>query len=90
MTEITEQKQQELFEINISALNAMDIASASMIKALIMALSENATYIKLYDAMPNGYHISYQFVAGEESLVNEIATALGITVTGNKLETAHG
>jgi hypothetical protein len=78
-----------LFEHNIKELNKMNIAAGAMVKGLLMELERDArdTYIKLRDAVNGGHVVKYDFVQGDQSLVYQIANALGFkSVTDDTLE----
>lgn len=79
----------KLFQGNVVAINAMNVAAGSMVKGLIMELQRNnrATYIRLRNPVAGGHAIEYDFVEGDPGLVERIARALGFqAVTPTRLE----
>jgi hypothetical protein len=80
---------EQLFQQNVSVINAMNVSAGSMIKGLIMELARNnrATYIRLQDPVAAGHAVSYKMVQGDPKLVERIAKALGFkSVTASRLE----
>jgi hypothetical protein len=84
------QQIETLFSENMLEISQMNIASGSMIKALLQALETNGSvYIKLSNAVPEGYKANYCHKEGDKTLLIKIASALGILISDNTLETAH-
>ena len=82
-----------LFEANVQQIHRMNIAAGSMVKGLIMELERAGrnTFIRLFDAQPDGHVVHYEFVQGDRSLVGPIARSLGFAeVTDCRLEVRHG
>ncbi len=81
---------EKLFVDNVNQLNKLDIASASMLKALIQALEDNGNvYIRLEGAEAGGHTVSFSYVAGNQAMIKVFATALGVVVAGDTLEVNH-
>jgi hypothetical protein len=81
---------EELFIGNMNQLNILDIASASMLKALVQALEDNGNvYIHLEGAVAGGHAVSFSYVAGNQAMIEVFATALGVVVAGDTLEVNH-
>lgn len=90
---MTEAEKDTLFENNVQEINKMYVPAGSMIKGVIMELAEPGrdTFIKLRDAVPGGHVVYYDFVEGDQSLINRIGIALGLKeVTNDKLEVRGG
>lgn len=80
----------ELFNKNMLEINKMDIASGSMIKALIQALESNGlVYIELSNAESDGHKVNYCHKEGDKSQLIQIASALGLKISLDTLETYH-
>jgi hypothetical protein len=87
---MTEHEIDQLFNANIAQLNKLNIASGSMIKALLQGLASNGpAYIQLSNATDGGHKVNYAFIQGDTSLVTRLASALGLIATDNSLETHH-
>ncbi|MGR6873085.1 hypothetical protein ACU6U9_12430 [Pseudomonas sp. HK3] len=83
------QEVETLFSQNMMEINKMNIASGSMIKALVQALESNGlVYIELSDAVPDGHKVHYQHKEGDKTQLVQIASALGLKITDTTLE-AH-
>ena len=80
----------QLFEHNTEEINKLNIASGSMIKALIQGISANGNiYIRLSGATEGGHKVSYAHIEGDQTLIVIIGKALGLTVTDNTLGTRN-
>lgn len=84
----------QLFINNGNKLNKLNIASGSMIKALLMGLASNGpVYIRLDDADVGGNKVNYTHIEGDKTLVAKIGEGLGlkvtVTETENTLEVRH-
>jgi hypothetical protein len=87
---MTSQEIDLIFIENINQLNKLNIASASMLKALIQALEANCNvYIRLERAEVGGHSVAFSYVAGDPSMIEKIASALGVAVIGNTLKAKH-
>jgi hypothetical protein len=79
-----------LFAENVRTLDQMDVAGASLVKALLIELERRDTHIRLENPAPGGHRVEYQFVKGVRRLIGQVARALGFkTVTDDLLE-VHG
>lgn len=84
------QQIEKLFGENMMEVNKMNIASGSMIKALLQALESNGlVYIELSNAEPEGHKVKYIHKEGDKTLLIQIASALGLVISNNTLETQH-
>ncbi len=84
------QQIEKLFGENMMEVNKMNIASGSMIKALLQALESNGlVYIELSNAESEGYKVNYCHIEGDKTLLIEITSALGLLISNNTLETHH-
>lgn len=84
------QQVEKLFSHNMMELNKMNIASGSMIKAFLQALESNGlVYIELSEAIPEGHKVNYTHLEGDKALLIQIASALGLVISNNSLETHH-
>lgn len=61
-----------------------------VIRQLLLEVETRQTEIELFDAVPEGFAISYRLLAGDEAVVEEFAQKLGILKNGNRLEVKHG
>lgn len=61
-----------------------------VIRQLLLEVETRQTEIELFDAVPEGFAISYRLLSGEEAVVEEFAQKLGILKNGNRLEVKHG
>ncbi|MCL4704527.1 hypothetical protein KJ068_05170 [bacterium] len=61
-----------------------------VIRQLLLEVETRQTEIELFNAVPEGFAISYRLLSGEEALVEEFAQKLGILKNGNRLEVKHG
>ncbi len=81
---------EQLFIENTNELNKLNIASGSMIKALIQGIASNGNiYIRLTNATEGGHKVSYTYIEGEQSKIAKVAKALGLIVTNTTLEARH-
>ncbi len=81
---------EQLFIENMNQLKLLNTASASMFKALIQALEENGNvYVRLEGAEVGGHSIAFSYVAGDQSMIETLSSALGLSLVGNTLETNH-
>ncbi len=91
-----------LFAQNVRVLDDMDVAAASLVKALLMELERRDTHIRIANPEPAGHRVEYAFVKGVRKLIGQVAVkgvrkligqvarALGFkTVTDDLLE-VHG
>jgi hypothetical protein len=84
------QEVETLFSQNMIEINKMNIASGSMIKALVQALESNGlVYIELSDAVPDGHKVHYQHKEGDKTQLVQIASALGLKITDTTLEAQY-
>lgn len=73
----------QLFIGNGNKLNKLNIASGSMIKALLMGLASNGpVYIRLDDADVGGNKVNYTHIEG-------LGLKVTVTETENTLEVRH-
>ena len=73
----------QLFINNGNKLNKLNIASGSMIKALLMGLASNGpVYIRLDDADVGGNKVNYTHIEG-------LGLKVTVTETENTLEVRH-
>jgi hypothetical protein len=80
----------QLFVDNIKQLNKLNIASASMFKAFIQALEASGNvYIRLAGAEQGGHSVKFSYVAGDQSMIETLSSALGLLLVGNTLEANH-
>ncbi len=87
---MTQQEVDLLFNDNLLQIDRMNIASGSMVKALIQAIESNGpTYIRLTDAEQNGHKVGYQVVDGDDSLLSTMASALGLNLSDSTIEVRH-
>lgn len=87
---MTQQEIDQLFEDNVFEINRLNVASAAMIKGVIQGIESNGpAYIRLSDAADDGHKVSYTHVEGDQTLVGRVGRSLGVTVTGDTLETRH-
>ena len=87
---MTPEQIKQLFINNTEEINKLNIASGSMIKALIQGIAANGNiYIRLSGATEDGHKISYAHIEGDQALVAIIGKALGLTVTDTTLETRY-
>ncbi|KAA0228792.1 hypothetical protein EDS67_12915 [candidate division KSB1 bacterium] len=61
-----------------------------VIRQLLLEVETRQTEIELFNAVPEGFAISYRLLSGEEAVVEEFAQKLGILKNGNRLEVKHG
>lgn len=59
------------------------------IRQLLLETESRNTEIKLYDAKKEGFVVFYDFIAGDEAVVEEFAQKLLIQKIGNRLEVQH-
>ncbi len=84
------QQVEQLFGKNMMEINKMNIASGSMVKAFLQALESNGlVYIELSKAVPDGHKVEYVHKEGDKTLLIQIASALGLVLSNNTLETHH-
>ncbi len=87
---LTQAKINQLFIDNTTEINKLNIASGSMIKALIQGIASNGNnYIRLCGAIEGGHKISYIHIEGNQDLIATIGKALGLTVSDTILEARH-
>jgi len=78
-----------LFEDNVAQFSKMKRAAGNMVKGLLWELQDQGrnTYIRLKNAVENGYVVEYDMVMGDHSLVDLAAQSLGFkSWDNNKLE----
>lgn len=61
-----------------------------VVRQLVLEVQTRGTEIELFDAVPEGFAISYRLLSGEEAVVDEFAQKLDILKDGNRLEVKHG
>jgi hypothetical protein len=84
---MNKQKVEELFHHNMGQIDKMYVPAGSMVKGLIMELDRRDTYIRLFDAVPDGHVVHYEFVQGVRNLVEWIGRAFGFkTVSDSVLQ----
>ena len=71
---------------NISEIDKLNIASGSMIKALIQGIEKNGIYIRLSNATKEGHKIDYEHIKGDKKTFDTIAKALGLRMTKTTIE----
>ena len=87
---ITSHEIDKLFVDNVIQLGKLNIASASMFKALIQALEANGgVYIRLEGAVMGGHSVAFSHVTGDETMISILSSALGLSLIGNILEASH-
>ena len=87
---MTSQELDQLLIHNTEELNKLNVASGSMIKAVLQGIVKNGSgYIRLHDATEGGHKVSYVHVEGDESLVTNLGEILGLMVTDTSLEAPH-
>ena len=87
---LTQEQINQLFIDNTKEINKLNIASGSMIKALIQGIASNGNnFIRLSGGIEGGHKISYIHIEGNQDLIAAIGKALGLTVTDTTLEARH-
>lgn len=80
----------KLFNSNMEELNKMNIASGSMVKALLQAIESNGpSYIRLSNAVVQGHRVSYSVVEGSAETVVKVAALLGLLLGDSFIEAYH-
>lgn len=84
---MSDDEKDALFASNMQHVRVMHIAAGSMIKQLLHELKKRQTYIRLYDAVPDGHRVEYAVVEGDAEWVRRIGRVLAFqTVTDTELE----
>ncbi len=84
---MTQVQTDQLFMDNINELNKLNIASGSMIKALLMGLASNGrVYIRLTDTAVGGNKVNYTHIEGNKTLVARVGEGLGLIETDTRFE----
>ena len=87
---MTQQQIEQLFKHNTQVLNKLNIASGSMIKALLQGIASNGNvYIRLSNPTEGGHKINYTHIEGDQAVVAIVGRVLGLTVNNTTLETQH-
>jgi len=79
-----------LFDFNMEVINMMNVGAGSMIKALVMAVSDprnGPTHIRLKN--PEEYRVEYEVLEGKSGRVAGVADLLGIQHGEGWLEVRH-
>ena len=86
---MTQQEIDKLYDANVLELNKMEVGAGSLVQGLLDRLGEPdlRTYIKLHNAIPDGFVIQYDLVGGNLSSVHHVGHGLGFKeVQDNRLE----